>query len=136
MALCLKDLEERKEQEASNTRSIEQAANDLKVKCGLLLHWMVIFQGETFCFHCSYSKTQTATASQENSVFPVSITTYQRERKGKESPKAWPSLPDQPNISGRIMFKFLCRGIVNSPSSICYSGFTNVCCIALNCIIE
>lgn len=52
MALCLKDLEERKEQEAGNRRSIEQAANDLKVKCGLLLHWMVIFQGETFCFLC------------------------------------------------------------------------------------
>ncbi|XP_075582736.1 tripartite motif-containing protein 14 [Pelecanus crispus] len=30
MALCLKDLEERKEQEAGNRRSIEQAANDLK----------------------------------------------------------------------------------------------------------
>lgn len=52
MALCLKDLEERKEQEAGNRRSIEQAANDLKVKYGLLLHWMVIFQGETFCFLC------------------------------------------------------------------------------------
>ncbi|NXJ68288.1 TRI14 protein, partial [Rostratula benghalensis] len=30
MALCLKDLEERKEQEAGNRRSVEQAANDLK----------------------------------------------------------------------------------------------------------
>ncbi|XP_028939638.1 tripartite motif-containing protein 14-like, partial [Antrostomus carolinensis] len=30
MALCLKDLEERREQEARNRRSIEQAANDLK----------------------------------------------------------------------------------------------------------
>uniref|UniRef100_A0A8C8AYJ4 Tripartite motif containing 14 n=1 Tax=Otus sunia TaxID=257818 RepID=A0A8C8AYJ4_9STRI len=40
MVLCLKDLEEREEQEAGNRRSVEQAANDLKVKCGLLLHWM------------------------------------------------------------------------------------------------
>ncbi|NXW89236.1 TRI14 protein, partial [Alopecoenas beccarii] len=31
MALCLKDLEERKEQEAGNRRRIEQAANDLKM---------------------------------------------------------------------------------------------------------
>lgn len=43
MALCLKDLEERKEQESGNRRRIEQAANDLKVKCDLLLHWMVVF---------------------------------------------------------------------------------------------
>ncbi|KAK2513417.1 tripartite motif-containing protein 14-like [Columba guinea] len=41
MSLCLKDLEERKEQEAGNRRRIEQAANDLKVKCGFLLHYMM-----------------------------------------------------------------------------------------------
>ncbi|XP_071587766.1 tripartite motif-containing protein 14 [Heliangelus exortis] len=35
----LKDLEERKEQEAGNRRGIEQAANNLKVKCGLILYW-------------------------------------------------------------------------------------------------
>lgn len=88
MALYLKDLEERKEQEAG----IEQAANDLKVKCGFLLHYMVIFQGQTFCFLCSYSKTQASAASQENKVFLVSVKTYyhQSERRGKESPKAWP----------------------------------------------
>lgn len=63
MALCLKDLEERKEQEAANRRSIEQAADDLKVKHGLLFHWMVISQGETFFFLCSCLKTQAATTS-------------------------------------------------------------------------
>lgn len=138
MALCSKDLEDRKEQEAGNRRSIEQAANDLKVKHDLLLHWMVIFQGETFYFPCSYSKTEAAIASQDKSVFPVSITTYcyQRERRGKESPKARPSLPDQLNISERTMLTFLCRGIANSSSRIRYSGFTDACCIALNCIIE
>lgn len=91
MALCLKDLEERKEQEAGNRRRIEQAANDLKVKCGFLLHYIAIFQGQTFCFLCSYSKTQASAASQENKVFLVSVKTYyhQSERRGKESPKAW-----------------------------------------------
>lgn len=57
MALCLKNLEERKEEEDGNRRSIEEAVNDVKVKCGFVLHWMIIFQGETFCFLCSYSKT-------------------------------------------------------------------------------
>lgn len=76
MALRLENLEARKEQEDGNRRRIEQAVNDVKVKCGFLLHWMVIFQRETFCFLWSYSKTQTPTAPQEKSVFAVSITIY------------------------------------------------------------
>lgn len=51
--LCLKDLEEKKEQEAGNRRCIEQAANDLKVKHSFFLPWMVVFQGETFSSVCS-----------------------------------------------------------------------------------
>lgn len=146
MALCLKDLEERKEQEAGNRRSIEQAANDLKVKCGFLLHWMVIFQGETFCFLCC-SKSLVAPLQLQRprqllllrkrvySLYPSQHITV-KGREEERSPKAWPSLSDQPNISGRTMLKFLCRVVVNSPSCICYSGFTDVYCIALNCIIE
>lgn len=138
MELCLKNLEERKEQEAGNRRNIVQAENDVKVKCGFLLHWMVIFQGETFCFLCSYSKTQTPTASQEKSVSPVSITIYytSKGREEGESPKTWSSFLDQLNTSGRSRLIFLCRGIGGSPSCLCYSGFTDVSCIALNCFIE
>lgn len=84
MELHLKNLEERKEQEAANKRNIEQAVNDVKVKCSFVLHWMVIFQGETFCFLCSYSKTQPPAASQEKSVFPVSITIYYTIKERKE----------------------------------------------------
>ncbi|KAJ7420917.1 Tripartite motif-containing protein 14 [Willisornis vidua] len=36
MALCLKDLEERKEQEAGNRRSIEQAVNDVKAHAHMI----------------------------------------------------------------------------------------------------
>lgn len=50
MALCLQNLEERKEQETGNKRNIEQAVNDVKVKCHFILYRKVIFQGETFCF--------------------------------------------------------------------------------------
>jgi len=48
MELCLKDLEDRKEKADGNRRTVEQAANDLKVKRGLLPHWVVVFQGDTF----------------------------------------------------------------------------------------
>lgn len=85
MGLCLQNLEERKEQETGNKRNIEQAVNDMKVKCHFILHWMVIFQGETFCFLSSYSKTQASTASQEKSVFPVSITIYYTVRGKRKS---------------------------------------------------
>lgn len=85
MALCLKNLEERKEQEAVNRRSIEQAVNDVKVKCNFILHWIVIFQGETFFFLCSYSKTQPPTATLKKSAFPVSITIYYVVIRKRES---------------------------------------------------
>lgn len=43
--MYLRNLEVRKEQQAGNRRSVEQAADDLKVKRDLLLHWVIIFQG-------------------------------------------------------------------------------------------
>lgn len=137
MVLCLKGLEERKGQEAGSRRSVEEAANDLKVKWDLLLHWMVISEGQ-FAFSVAI-QTPRQLLLFRKSVFPIPLATYyhERERRGKsKSQKIWPSLCNELNISGRATLKFLCGGRVNSPSLICYWGFTDVWYIALNCIIE
>lgn len=135
--LCLKGLEERKEQEAGNRKGVDDAANNLKVKWGLHLRWMVISEGQTICFLYIQIPSSYCFSGKECSLYPLQHINYEKERRGKsESQKAWPSLCNELNISGEIMLKFLCRGRVNSPNFTCYSGFTDVCYIALNCIIE
>lgn len=50
MSVCLKNLEERKEEEDGNRRSIEQAVKDVKVKCGLFSTGWLFSKGRHFLF--------------------------------------------------------------------------------------
>lgn len=108
MAFCLKDLEDRIEQEADNRRSIEQA--DLKVKRGLLFHWS--FSKERhFAFSIDIQRPRELLLLRKrvHSLYSSQHIAIKR-REEEESPEAWLSRPDQPNTSGRTMLEFFFCG--------------------------